>query len=149
MGSAQLNEDSIQFDLDTKNVLIQLSDIMSYEVLYYRGVTLRLKLIDGNKFKLKALDSFCDPTQFGEFCQYLEEFLSRYALNSNTGLIREPSIFEHKLMPWFLTVGITIIIWLFTRNIRANYSIINILFPASIFISLWVAYFISRAKLKD
>jgi len=149
MGSAKLNEDSIQFILDTKDLLIQFAEIISYEVLYYRGVTLRFKFRNGNKFKLKALDSFCDPTQFEEFCKHLEESLSQYALNSNTGLIRKPSIFEHKLIPWFLAIGTMIIIWVFIRNIRANYSIINVLVPASILISLWIAYFISRSKLKN
>lgn len=134
-GSAELNDTYLILHLDGEEQHIPFSEVMSYEVQHYNGVTLYLKLTDKSKIKVQALTAFGNAEAFEKFCQELERTLTRYARAHPGTLARKPSFFEQKWLPVFLSVGTLAVVWIVIyRGLRPA------LILAGAFTGLWIAY---------
>ncbi len=148
-GSAQLSDTYLILHLEGEEKHIPFSEVASYEIQHYNGVTLYLKLTDKSKIRLIANINFCNAEPFENFCKDLEGTLARYAHEHQGTLVRKPSIFEQKWALGFLIVGTVAIVWIVIRNVSAGNGIGTALVPTGIFAMLWGAWLNTRKKRKE
>ncbi|GAB3167154.1 hypothetical protein [Telluribacter humicola] len=148
-GEAQLEDSSITFILANQTHSIQFSEIKSYKVEHYNGTRLICTFKDNTKFKLLANSYFCKAEVFESLCDDLEHTINQYILETNTELVRKPSIFEQKWMPVFLVIMTLGIVWVFFRTYTEGKTPPTSIYTSiAIFAGLWVAYFKAREKSK-
>lgn len=143
-GSAELNDTYLLLHLDGEEKHIPFSEVSSYEIQRYNGVTLFLKLADKSKIKVQAPTAFCQPEAFEKFCEELARTLTRYAREHPGTLVRKPSFFEQKWLPGFLIIGTLAVVWIVIYR-----GLGPALLPAGAFAGLWVAYFITKKKREE
>lgn len=148
-GSAELSDTYLILHLEEGEKHIQFSEVASYEVQHYNGVTLSLKLADKSKIKVQALTAFGNAEAFERLCQELERTLTRYARAHQGTLVRKPSFFEQKWLPGFLIVGTLAVVWIVVQNLSQGRGLVPALLPAGAFSGLWIAYFTAKKKRKD
>ena len=149
IGSAELSDTYLLLHLDGEEKHILFSEVTSYEIQHYNGVTLFLKFADKSKFKVQALAAFCNAEAFERFCQELEHALTRYAREHPGTLMRKPSFFEQKWLPVFLGIGTLAVVWIVIRNLSAGAGLGPALLPAAGLSGLWIAYFTAKKKRKE
>ncbi|MPR34131.1 hypothetical protein [Salmonirosea aquatica] len=148
-GTAELDDTYLLLHLDGEEKHFQFGEVVSYQVEYYNGVTLRLKMADKSRFKLIANANFCNAEPFGNFCESFEGTLARYAREHQGTLVRKPSIFEQKWVLWFLIAGTLAIAWIIVRSLSAGQGVSNALVPMGLFAMLWAAWFNTQKKRKE
>lgn len=97
-GTANINEDSVEFNLKNFSDTIQFRDIESYMIQIYNGTLLKIRLKDGRKIKINANVYFCNPEQFELFCDDIEHAFERFEI------VREKSFFEKKATYYFIII---------------------------------------------
>ncbi len=148
-GTAYLNDDSMRLVLDGESKQIDFQALKYYSVAYYSGPTLTLKTTDGQKIKVRAHSSFCNPADFDDFCDDLEMTLAEHRERQGTGPVRKPSDFEHKLMKPALIMLTLALLGGVLYNLFANSRFPRGFFvPAMIVFLLWKGYMTTERKAK-
>lgn len=103
-GKGEIRNGTFLLELDSKLLSIGLIEIENYQVQHYNGTMLRIKLKNGQKYKIVANDNFCDATSFEEFTDYFESMISDYKHENKEDIVRKKSVFEQKWMFFFLVI---------------------------------------------
>ena len=153
-GSAQLDDNFVILKLDGAQTDVQFSDLATYKVERYNGVTLVLRLSDKRKLKIMANSNFCNDAPFENFCKDLEDSLTRYTAENSSSLIRRPGIFEQKWMivfPLLFTVGtLYVIIRNLTSDRSLNVSMLsNMAITLAVTATAWTAFLKARKRQKE
>ncbi|WP_247237818.1 hypothetical protein [Telluribacter sp. SYSU D00476] len=149
VGEAQLEDTSLTLLLSDQTRSIQFSELKSYKVEYYNGTRLSCTFKDNTKFKLMANHQFCKPEAFEALCDDLERTIDQYILETNAELVRKPSLYEQKWMPFLLGAMSLTMAWVFLRAYSSGIKPpLSSYTSVIIMAALWAAYFKAREKNK-
>lgn len=148
-GSAQLDDDSVKFDLDGQAWHILFSQLASYKIEEYNGTTLHLRLVDKEKLKITANSNFCQSMPFQGFCDDLEDRLTQYERHGNSSLIRKPGTFEQKSFYIVLLVMTIFLILAIIYSLAVGGRLSTLLVPIGAFTMLWAAYFNAKKRRRE
>jgi len=153
-GSAVLNYHSIVFSLDRRKEYVEFASIRDYLVQYYNGVSLRIRLNNGQKILIVANENFCNPDKLGSFCGLLETIFEKHKEEQKLQMIRKKSVFELRWMFVFLIVITVILIGVIVAMIvRGSFQDVKpyvYLFSSSgSLIALWSGYYMNRHRKRN
>ena len=146
-GGAQLDNDSLRFDLGGQQTWISFRDLAFYQTEYFNGPRLTLGLKDGSKLKIVADKSYCHADPFEFFCDSLEYNLEQFAAECSADFVRNPSVFEQNWMLAALVVFSLIMVSVFYYSVVIQNGLtLWFVLQLSLAIPLWQAYFKIQRK---
>ncbi|HEV7347848.1 hypothetical protein [Telluribacter sp.] len=149
VGEAHLEDTSLTVILFNQTRHIRFSELKSYKVEHYNGTRLSCTFTDNTKFRLVANYQFCKPEAFEALCDDLERTINQYVVETNTELVRKPSLYEQKWMPFLLVAMSLTMVWVFFRTYSSGIKPpLSSYSPVIILAGLWAAYFKAREKNK-
>ena len=150
-GVANLYQDKIFIDLDDSQSTFYFSDIETFKVEHFHGVSLSIRLRDRTKYRLFANDD-CDHSQLEKLCADFEKVIEEFKSYTTSERTREKSILESKwyfiLLIALSATGVVGFIYSFmfdTGGTRIS-SFFIVFVPL---LSMWAGYLTTRLKRKQ
>lgn len=149
IGFSKIDNSFVEFELNGIQSRINFSEIESYLIESYNGVSLQMKLCNKTKITVTANSNFSKSDLLGNFCVDLENAIEEYKKESNNAeIIREKRFFERTWVLPFLIILSLILIPLVIYGIHktGTSKIGSILTVSGLLISLWGGYLGAKRK---
>lgn len=145
-GRIHITQDQLVFSIVRHEKKIAINAIKEYQIIPHNGVTIWLKLRNGENFGLMANESFCKSFGLEQACIEIKETIQRHIKEnpSQQSPVRRKSMYEKT---WFI-MGLSIITLVMlgctVYAVVIGVPFYPLLIPVGIFIGIWVAVFNAR-----
>ncbi len=151
-GTAQINQDFLELNLNGQIQTISFSEISSYKVEEpHNGVVLKLHFMNGEKLKIGVNDNYCSSAGLDKFSNDLSEILEGFKITNHSPLVREKSLYESNFyLAFVILITLTFItVFIYSIKTGANRALLQICFGTPMLIFIWTQFFVIRRKYKN